>query len=490
MTRFIPKTGVGIQFDKDSLHAVCIRGFLNHVKLVDHLEISGFRQLEPQECGRLYREFLSRNGLKATRTVVALPRSMILLRSLQFPNSMKNDLPRALEIQLDSLHPFEEGSVYWDSILESKVVQGSWTGKGPAKNKLHTGQLDVLVTIAEKHSVDELAEWFLKAEIPVSQFTATTNLLLGMRRFLDSPPASPSEPGFLVCSREDGFELIGTAPGRPVLAKDVQYPQTGEIADADKITAIAEEMELALSELRLDPSECPNVLLASGDLRYDAPEGPAALSYRFVSIKQRTLPVFGVGNDLLLDQCFIGVGAAMAALYPRDFFGLNLLPVVRRSLQSSTAYVPTYALVSLAVLLTVALGLRGLVQDSLFSQYLQREEQALLPRVQKLDRVETENLEIFEKVNMLGSIDRSSHLPMELLDELTQILPGNSWLQSFQYQGNAVTLSGTADSAASVLQALARSSLLESPQFLSAITRTPAGKENFRIGVQLRSEGF
>ncbi|MBI4464409.1 MAG: hypothetical protein HY647_06865, partial [Acidobacteria bacterium] len=108
------QTGIGMDARGRDLHAVCVKRMGNRIRVLDRLEIPRYRELPPAECGKTYREFLRRNGLKVPWTVVALPRSAFLLRRLNLPGVVQKELRRAIEYQVEGLHPFESGSVCWD----------------------------------------------------------------------------------------------------------------------------------------------------------------------------------------------------------------------------------------------------------------------------------------------------------------------------------------------------------------------------------------
>jgi Tfp pilus assembly protein PilN len=130
--------------------------------------------------------------------------------------------------------------------------------------------------------------------------------------------------------------------------------------------------------------------------------------------------------------------------------------------------------------------LRAPIQDWSYGRALERQRQALLPEIQELEKLQQSNQQTLVHLAALNGIRRSGALPLELLDELTRTLPADAWLQQMQYDGAAVSLSGTAASASAVLQAISASSHLEAAQFTAALNRTTDGKEVFRIGARLR----
>jgi Tfp pilus assembly protein PilN len=183
----------------------------------------------------------------------------------------------------------------------------------------------------------------------------------------------------------------------------------------------------------------------------------------------------------------VGLAAAYAAVHRNTPLSLNLLPEASRSYESPLATVPTQVLAGLVVLLALVMGLRGTVQDWSYSRYLERERLALLPEIQELEKLQQTNQETMAHLATLSGMRRSGALPLDLLDELTRTLPADAWLQQLQYEGSTVSLSGTAQSASAVLQAVSASSYLEAAQFTAALNRTPEGKEVFRIGARLRA---
>jgi Tfp pilus assembly protein PilN len=486
MNRLLPQSGIGIELRGENLCAFYAKRFWKRVRIVDCLEIPDFRKAGSAECGRRYREFLRKNGLKAPWTVVALPRSQVLVRTLHFPTGMEKDLAAAVALQLDVLHPFEEGSVVWDFAADAGGNDsGDGQLRGTALERNGSG-CNVLVGIAQRSVVEEWAGWFHEAGIAVSQFTLSATLLLTTigAAFRKQSPGSSSF--FVLHAREDGCELLGHAAGMPILSREIAWSASGMEPEAQG-RAVARELELARSELRLDPGERPALLLcgAVSSIRsgLESAEFPIEVSSvdPLLPIAKESLANISLAENVL------GVAAAAAAAEHGPSLSMNLLPAERRSYESATALVPTYALASAVLFLAVALGLRGPVQDWSYSRYLERERQGLAPDIQQLEHLQGASRETMTHLATLGGFRQAGALPLGLLDELTRILPPDAWLQQLQYEGNAVTLAGTAQSASAVLQAISASNYLDAPQFSASLTRTSEGKEVFRIGARLRA---
>ena len=470
------QSGIGIDFSEGSFQATCVKRQWNRIRVAGRLEIPQYKQLGPEDCGRLYREFLRKNGLELPWTVVALPRSAVLLRSLHLPRVVEKELRRAVEYQLDALHPFEEESVCWDYSAwkppETARRSGITTGEG------ELGRLEVRLAIAEKKYVEEMASWFAEAGIAVSQFTVTTASLFAALWPRLGAASGKSRKFFVLNGAAGSFELLGYAPGMALVSREIVLQ-----GSEDPRITVARELEMARSELRLEPEERPPLILCGKNLPLPAED----LSFRAVSIEQLFPSLNAGAANFRLREHMAGFAAALTAADHRLPHSFNLLPEEKRAYRSPLVRLPTYALSGLVVLLAMALGIRGTIQDGLFNRHLEREIQALEPQLQEVETAQDRSRRTAERLDLLDGARRTAALPLEILSELTRLLPNDAWLQQMRYEGDSLALTGRAASASALLQILAGSEYFESPQFSSAITRTRDGMEIFRIGVRLRT---
>lgn len=475
----ILQNGIGIDVQAGSLIAICVKRQWKRVRVTGRLEIPDYRTVGPEQCGKLYREFLRRNGLKAPWTVVALPRAHVLLRWLNFPQAVEKDLASAVAYQLDSLHPFEEGAIYWDFAAWKKFSGGA---DGP-------GRIEVPVAIAEKKFVDETAAWFREAGIGVSQFTVSTAALWAAlaERLLARVATDPRHtPAFFALNAAPGtLQFIGYAPGS-LVSKEVPI-LTGERENGEAIRALVErELDLARSELRLAADDRPPLILCGKSLTFDLADGSRPFNFAVSSADELfSLPASGA-EDFRLQENATAFAAALEAADRSLPIALNLLPAECRTFQSPLVYFPAYALSGLIVVLAILLGLRGTIQDWRYEQYIERQIQSLEPQVTLVEATQEHSRKMYDRLTVLSDTHNAATGPIELLNELTRLLPDDAWLQDLQYDGDTVSLGGFAKSASPLLQVLANSPYFENPQFLSAIAKLPDGKEAFRIGVRLR----
>lgn len=82
---------------------------------------------------------------------------------------------------------------------------------------------------------------------------------------------------------------------------------------------------------------------------------------------------------------------------------------------------------------------------------------------------------------------RKAPSPLQVLDELTRLVPEDSWVTQLALQGNAVDLAGYAPRATDLIPKLEASKVFESPRFRSPITLASDAKgERFHLTFMLR----
>ncbi len=481
----ILQTGVGIDIQGGNFTAVCVKRLWNRIRVEGRLEIPRYETVGPRECGKRYREFLQAYGLKTPWNVVALPRSAVLLRWLNFPAAVEKELATAVELQLDSLHPFEEGSVCWDF--------AAFHARGGTTDGAGADRVEVPVAIAEQKYIDSTASWFEEAGIGVSQFSVSSAVLMAaFSRHVGERSAAESGSSatfFLLHAAPEALQIIAYTPGSFVskeIAWEIPIARGNEKGDDALADTVERELELARSELRLDPQHRPPLIVCGKDLPQIPPARLGALPFAVTRAEQLFPALNTDAAGFRLQEHTVAFAAALAAADHTLPCSINLLPPARRSYQSPLVYVPAYALAGVILLLAAALALRGTVQDLRYERYIGREIQSLQPQLKAVEAAQDQSRKAGDRLALLSSARNSAALPTEVLSELTRLLPGDAWLLSLQYDGDSLSLTGFAKSASPLLEVLSSSSYFEGPQFLSAISKTQDGQEIFRIGVRLR----
>jgi general secretion pathway protein L len=76
---------------------------------------------------------------------------------------------------------------------------------------------------------------------------------------------------------------------------------------------------------------------------------------------------------------------------------------------------------------------------------------------------------------------------LELLDELTRILPDDTWITRLDIKGSELEIQGQSASAAALIPLIESSSILQNPRFRSPVTQIPRSDvERFHLSAETR----
>jgi len=168
----------------------------------------------------------------------------------------------------------------------------------------------------------------------------------------------------------------------------------------------------------------------------------------------------------------------------------NLLPEGKRP-RYVHARARFNALLGLALL--VGLGLvmaQSLILRERTVSVLQEEANQLRSDARRVIQLQQELEDSLLAANYLARKRAAQPPVIELLDEITRILPDDVWLQQFQLMGSELRIQGQADGSQRIVGLLADSDLLESPEIMGSISIDPrSGQERFRSQVQVINSG-
>lgn len=169
---------------------------------------------------------------------------------------------------------------------------------------------------------------------------------------------------------------------------------------------------------------------------------------------------------------------------------VNLLPDKYREGKSTLPKPGIIVLGALVLLLLVtAVALPLLAQKSRINtlEPLLESAQARASAASKLrDSVNT----LQSGTRFLVEKKQSSMMALQVINELTRILPDDTWVQQLQIRGNEVQIQGQSASAAALIPLLEASGILHTARMRSPVTQVPrSNRERFNLSVQIGSPG-
>jgi len=185
----------------------------------------------------------------------------------------------------------------------------------------------------------------------------------------------------------------------------------------------------------------------------------------------------GLHPDLVTINC--GEGGGFAAV--------NLLPVENRQRKAVTPQLVNLALGALAVLLLVSAVSLPLLNK-------RHKIQALKPLLETASAKAEEAHRLRKEVDQLAANSRflidkkQSSLPvLQVMDELTRILPDDTWITRLDIKESGLEIRGQSSSAAALIPLIESSSILQNPRFRSPVTQIPRSNvERFHLSAETR----
>jgi Tfp pilus assembly protein PilN len=173
--------------------------------------------------------------------------------------------------------------------------------------------------------------------------------------------------------------------------------------------------------------------------------------------------------------------AALAPIAKWNAPYANLLPKERRTVHSRARLVPTLILAVMLLAVGAAWLTYAAVRDQRYltqlqSEIQQNQQKALLAAA--LDRRIEEHR---NRIKLLDDYRKRSQGDIEILAELSRILPPTVWTSNVDIVQDTIMFAGEADQAAPLLKIIDSSPLFRNSEFMMAVMGNRNGGEAFRI---------
>jgi Tfp pilus assembly protein PilN len=163
----------------------------------------------------------------------------------------------------------------------------------------------------------------------------------------------------------------------------------------------------------------------------------------------------------------------------------NLLPAERRESVSRGRLIPTFVLGACVIAIVIALALQKDFAERRYLKQLNQEIAQLQPRAVRSSAIDKRIAQARARIELLDRFRARTKDDIEIVNELTRLLPPPVWIASLEIRADSVTIGGEADQAAPLLKVLDSSPLFRNSEFVMAVSRNGAN-ENFRIKTMRR----
>ncbi len=466
----ISDLSLGVDFRPNYLILTLLRKALRRVALVDceihPLPSEGQREERDLQILNLISKFISKENLNKNKTSISIPRERVVVRFISLPIATKENLRKVVEYEVPKYTPFERGEVYFDyQILKEE------------KDWLH-----LYAVFVKKTEVDSYLSLLKKIGIEPTSIQIPSVGALNL--FYYHEGARENEVSVLLDVAEAFIEMNLLQGKEWQESFHFRIPEEGResrILSAFRRSGLRED---ALSKA----SFFVHGLDVDENLLNTVQEGHPVKGVSFpplnrVKVEKEKLPP--------LQSIYASVGVPLKGLI-KTRVDLNLLPFEMRKKVREIGKPLSVLLALLALLLGVTWGLGVYQRYSNALATVTTEIKKRKPEVEAVEKLQKQKEDFDREIFELQKIKSEEASKIEILRELTQILPDTVWIWSLKYSGKEIEVSGFADSASDLIPLLDKSSLFEKVEFMAPVTkerqRKPDGeneKERFRIKAKM-----
>lgn len=121
---------------------------------------------------------------------------------------------------------------------------------------------------------------------------------------------------------------------------------------------------------------------------------------------------------------------------------------------------------------------------------LETEVEALRQDADEVLALQNELQDALAAANFLAERRRRQPVSVQVLDEITRILPNDFWLTQLRMQGNELMLQGQAEQSQRLIELINDSELLSDARFRGSVSIDPgSGRERFNAEARIETKG-
>ncbi len=459
------KTSVGVELRGEDMLFSALQSNFSGGVFTHFKRIRLFRLSSKEDLQREINHFFKSNRLSKDNIVLGIPRRDIVLRYLDLPSEVADNLKQVIQYQVQSFEPTEEDRYYYDYALLNS--------NGARK------RLSVLLVMVRKAVLDYHLGLLFGLGIRPTTIIGSSMGLANI--FLHGRKEMQDKTFMLADLSSSGLELLALRHGAFVYSREAAKENNQSWKDL-----ILNEIDEAASKMRLGSNDTVEKIILAGESSESA-HGEIKASIPDCQLMKNSIQFDVPGeNKPYLQEASSTLGLAFTGAVRRPAIKINLLPAELRVHRTRWVYVPT-AIFGLAIIaLLLAFGFRQTFQNRILVRELDREIQKLDAPIKGVQSIQAQAEALEKKVQSIEGILQKRDMNLEILQELTAILPPDTYLISYNYKDGTIQLAGLSGSSSDLIPKLERSTLLKDVIQKGPIFKDPqTGKDRFSYEAKL-----
>jgi Tfp pilus assembly protein PilN len=446
---------------------VCIeRGLLSIVygsRMFSRIRIRGFklyplegRYPSPEGLVSSLNVALSELGASKAGITLSIPKAWTLVKRVEFPATVKENISNVISYELDRLTPFNAGEAFYDAQLISE----------------EGGKVNVLVSAAKADSLTPFLNALKEAGSEVTRLTMHLSGTGTLCRYLDT-----SENFVFVKMGEKEYE------GTVFNGGSMTSAFTGTLEPGDERERL--DMLMSVIEPLLEKEKAegrpPKLFVALKDGSSSLREMLKMRVHAPLRILEETDAILGVPAQKVPYEA---LGGLIESLWPKAA-GPNLLHKGREE-KKTTPLAGTFVLAAILILLWVIYLFSPVSVEEKRLKEIDHQIMIRKEEVKKVEKVKKEVDALASEVSTIRNFKTARPATLNIIKELTTIFPKTAWLSRIRITETTVELEGYASAATELLPLLEASKYFTKAEFASPTFRDARlNSERFSIRAEL-----
>jgi Tfp pilus assembly protein PilN len=406
----------------------------------------------------LIQDVVSSRKIENHDIFLSIPREFFIVREVEFPAVVKDNLHGTLTYELERYIPFSSADVYFDYLITSE-------------NK-SDNRIKLLLVVARKSDIEP----YLKIGERIGEKLSGIDLRATALSDFIADNMRPRLTGFYahLYHDGDGTELCVTIDSRILFSRYF-------VGQEPDITNIVEALYESRKKIGKDEAllrVCVFDKAIQGALIEHLGKDP-----QFEICWIKPIGAQNAAGDIVSAQAL-----AMRGI-KRSRNQLNLIPKKDRKRPGRLPYYILMGLSGLVLIAGLTWGGSILTRRQMDLRRFNMEIVNIKAEATRIKQIEAEMLSIKKTINEIILLRRQRTLSINVLNELTSIIPQDAWVTSINYNSKKeVQIEGLATKAAEIIPLIEASPLFKDTKLISAITRETSGKERFRVGFNVEHD--
>ncbi|OPY76288.1 MAG: Fimbrial assembly protein (PilN) [Syntrophorhabdus sp. PtaU1.Bin058] len=423
----------------------------------------------PKELASMAVLALEELGATGPEVTLSIPRAWTIIKTTEFPSTVMEEITNVIAYEFDRLMPLHPEEALYDF----RVL----------KEDKDFGKIVLVIAAAKAETVNEYCDALREKGISVNRVGIGLSGIGALCGYIGTGNA----PIFLGID-DDGYEgalYLDNVVYRTFGGRFRDAGETGA-GEASRIETISQEILPFIDAVR-QYGASPHIAVLTNDHNNNVAEA---------LMSKTNLPVVRLdekGKHLLMPGQADGIsyaatGGVIESLSPKAK-GFDLLTKGRREHVGTPVALTVLLLLSIVVLWIIYL----VAPLSLERKNVEAIEQQIIARkgiVKEVDALGKRIKDVDSEVAAISGFKENRPMSINILRELTTILPKTAWLTRVRITGAAVEIEGYARAATELLSKLEASKYFGKAEFASPTFRdTRTQSDRFSIRMEIRNDG-